>query len=250
MPPSEHPTAGGEGHTPCQTHSADPAPTAPTKPLPLHFGIILFPSFQALDAFGALDALNMLSRRYKMHLYVLAATLDPVGTAYDPALYGGGPRDGVGSRFGQSILPTHTFATAPPLDVLLVPGGLGTRFARNYEPAAAFIRDVFPSLQYLITICTGAGLAARAGVLDGHRATTNKLAWDETVALRAGGEVEWVRRARWVADGKVWTSSGITAGIDCIFAWIREVYGDQVGRNVANWMEYVPAMDPDHDPFA
>lgn len=207
---------------------------------PINFGIVVFPTFQALDAFGPLDALNLLSSTHKMNLYILAETLDPVSTAR-PA------NTGVGSNFAQSILPTHTFATAPPLDVLLVPGGQGTRHA-GIAGAIAFIAAVFPSLQYLITVCTGSGLAARAGVLDGRRATTNKFAWRETTALRR--EVEWVHRARWVEDGNVWTSSGISAGIDVIFAWMRAVYGEEVAQDVADRMEYVPALDADNDPFA
>lgn len=97
-------------------------------------------------------------------------------------------------------------------------------------------------------MCTGAGIAARAGVLDGWRATTNKLAWAETVALRR--EVRWVHRARWVEDGNVWTSSGISAGIDVAFAWIRKVYGEEVAKDVVDRMEYTPVLDPDDDPFA
>lgn len=176
-----------------------------------------------------------------MDLHIVAETLDPVATRpfKDPK--------GLGSEFSQRVLPTHTFDTAPPLDVLLVPGGLGTRLP-GIARADDFVRAVFPTLQYLITICTGAGIAARAGVLDGRRATTNKLAWKEMVAL--GPEVQWVHRARWVEDGNVWTSSGISAGIDVIFAWIRTVYGESVGKDIADRMEYTPVMDSSDDPFA
>ncbi|KAJ4416542.1 hypothetical protein N0V82_006664 [Gnomoniopsis sp. IMI 355080] len=206
---------------------------------PLSFGVVLFPGFQALDVFGPLDALNILSTFYKMNLYILAETLEPVSTR--PLV------EKLGSNFGESILPTHTFTTAPPLDVLLVPGGRGTRVS-GIASAVGFVRDVFPSLRYLITVCTGAGIAARAGVLDGRRATTNKLAWEETIAL--GPKVRWVHRARWVEDGNVWTSSGISAGIDVTFAWMRAVYGEEIAKIIADRMEYTPIMDPDNDPFA
>jgi len=141
---------------------------------PVNFGVILFPGFQALDVFGPLDALNILSQTQKMNLYIIAATLDPVSTKLP------GPK---GSDFGQSVVPTDTFETAPPLDVLIVPGGQGTR-SPEVSTAIDFIEATYPTLQYLITICTGSGLAARAGVLDGKRATTNKRAWKETTALR------------------------------------------------------------------
>ncbi|KAF6818056.1 dj-1 family protein [Colletotrichum plurivorum] len=225
--------------------------TRPGKPV--NFGIVVFPAFQALDAFGPLDALNLLSRSYDMNLYTIAETLDPVSTKIVPgaqkqpgAIPATGPEE-LASDFGQTILPTYTFQTCPPLDVLIVPGGQGTRYA-GIRSAIDFVRDRFPELQYLITVCTGSGVAARAGVLDGRRATTNKISWESTIALRP--EVNWVHRARWVQDGNVWTSSGISAGIDVTFAWIGAVYGKDVAKNVAKRMEYTPVEDANDDPFA
>ncbi|GKT45026.1 isonitrile hydratase [Colletotrichum spaethianum] len=209
----------------------------------LNFGVVVFPAFQALDVFGPLDALNLLARSYNMNLYTIAETLDPVSTkqntTHKPAT--------TTSDFGQRIVPTHTFQTAPPLDVLIVPGGQGTRYP-GISTAINFIRERFDSLQYLLTVCTGSGVAARAGVLDGRRATTNKLSWEETIALRP--EVDWIHKARWVQDGHVWTSSGISAGIDLTFAWIGAVYGKDVAKNIADRMEYTPVEDPSWDPFA
>ncbi|KAG8157988.1 hypothetical protein KVR01_012260 [Diaporthe batatas] len=231
---------------PSETHTSGNA-----RPKPVNFGVIVFPAFQLLDVFGPLDALSLLSRSYNMNLYIIAATMDPVSTKrLTPPDSGGiqpGPSKSPG--FGTTILPTHTFSTAPDLDVLVVPGGQGTR-ARSpaISEAIGFIRERFDSLQYLITVCTGAGLAARSGVLDGRRATTNKLAWEETTALRP--QVDWVHRARWVNDGNIWTSSGISAGIDVTFAWIEDVYGADVAKDVADRMEYTRVTDPDNDPFA
>ncbi|RMJ24047.1 DJ-1 PfpI family protein [Aspergillus sp. HF37] len=194
--------------------------------LPIRIGILLYPGFQALDAFGPLDALNVLSWTHPVTLSILAASLDPVSTK--------SPRHAHAA--GQSIVPTHTFASAPPLDVLLVPGGLGSRGSGS-EVAAAIqlIRDVYPSLKHLITVCTGSSLAARAGVLDGKRATTNKMAWSEITAL--GPRVDWVAKARWVRDGNVWTSSRVSAGIDVAFAWIEDVFGEEVAQRIAVGME-------------
>ena len=111
------------------------------------------------------------------------------------------------SSFWPKILPTHTFATAPELDVLLVPGGAGVR-APDVKNITDFIADRYPSLEYLITVCTGAGLAAKSGVLDGRRATTNKSAWSTVTAW--GPNVNWIRQARWVVDGNIWTASGVS----------------------------------------
>ncbi|MCJ1363532.1 hypothetical protein MMC16_002639 [Acarospora aff. strigata] len=212
---------------------------------PCNYDMVPFPGFQALDVFGPLDALNLLSLRQPMTLSLIASTLDPVSTKPISA-----PMNPHTSNFSQSVVPTHTFAAPPPsLDVLIVPGGLGTRApAPALADLIAFIKDSYPTLQHLITVCTGAGLAARAGVLDGKRATTNKAAWNATTAL--GPNVEWVPRARWVRDGNVWTSAGVSAGIDVTLAFVAEVVGTETAAAVANTMEYERHVDPSWDPFA
>ncbi|KAJ6029318.1 uncharacterized protein N7446_011334 [Penicillium canescens] len=192
----------------------------PPNPNPLRIGVVLFPGFQALDVFGPVDCLNVLSWSHNLTLSLLSSTLDPVTTK--------APISPV--ALGQSLVPTHTFATAPTLDLLLVPGGLGTRIpCPEISDAIAYIRATYPSLKYLVTVCTGSILASRAGVLDGKRATTNKMAWATTVAYPG------VR---------------VSAGIDVTFAWIGDVYGEEVARRNANGMEYTPHEDSRFDPFA
>ncbi|KKA27443.1 hypothetical protein TD95_005222 [Thielaviopsis punctulata] len=216
-----------------------------TATQPRNFGVVIFPSFQALDVFGPLDILNILSSSRHMNLSLIAETLDPVSTAPTQPQH-----NRFHSSFAERLVPTHTFSEPPPgLEVLFVPGGLGTRApADQLEPVVSFIRTAYPSLKYLITVCTGAGLAARAGVLDGKRATTNKKAWVETVAL--GPKTYWVAKARWVADGNIYTTSGITAGIDGTFGWIEEVFGSDKAEELAVNMEYLRVKDADNDPFA
>ncbi|KAI9826841.1 MAG: hypothetical protein M1832_005780 [Thelocarpon impressellum] len=211
--------------------------------VPQRYGIILFQAFESLDVFGPLDALQMLSRQYKLDLALISATtLEPVTT--EPRVPSMNPKN---SSFFQRVVPTHTLADAPPLDVLFVPGGLGTR-APDLNATVAYIQATYPRLQYLISVCTGVGLVARASVLDGKRATTNKASWAATVAL--GPDVRWVPKARWTADGNVWTSSGISAGIDVTLAFIAHAYGAEVAGGIADSMEYVWNRDPSDDPFA
>jgi transcriptional regulator GlxA family with amidase domain len=131
--------------------------------------------------------------------------------------------------------------------VLIIPGGLGTR-SPYLNSTIDFVRETYPNLQYLITICTGAGIAARAGVLDGRRATTNKAAWNATVVL--GPNVKWVKEARWVVDRNIWTTSGISAGIDGTLAFIDKVYGKEEATRISNLMEYTRETKSHNDPFA
>ncbi|KAK0245391.1 class I glutamine amidotransferase-like protein [Armillaria nabsnona] len=208
--------------------------------VPVNYGIVVFPTFQALDVFGPLDALNMLSFAYPLNLFIIAETLDPVTTKPQTNV--------VNSNFSESIVPTHTFDSPPEsLDVLIVPGGLGT-WASNLNATIDYIAATYPSLQYLITVCTGATLAARAGVLDGKNATTNKKSWEW--ATSQGPNVNWISHARWVVDGNIYTTSGVSAGIDGTFAFMEAVYGDNATETVANSMEYVRETNSSWDPFA
>lgn len=135
---------------------------------PTKFAVALFDGFQSLDVFGPLDALNYLSKTKALELSLLGPTLSPVSTLHNPTP----------GRIGQHVVPTHTYATAPEdIEVLLVPGGQGTRDAEYTQVVVDFIRERYPKLRYLLTVCTGSALAARSGVLDGKEATSNKLSF-------------------------------------------------------------------------
>lgn len=231
------PHAAGPNAPDCPKYPAEP-------PASLRYGMLVFPAFQALDAFGPLDVLNTLAFEYKNNtIAIIAKTLDPVSTT--------APR--MNTTFAQSIVPTHTFDNAPELDVLIVPGGAGTRDPADViGPQVEYIRRVFPNIKYLITVCTGAKLAADAGVLDGENATTNKNAYDWVISQPGSAKVNWIRKARWVegATGKVWTTSGISAGIDGVFAWVGKVYGEEKATAIAKSLEYTRITDWQNDPFA
>lgn len=203
----------------------------------------MFPAFQSLDVFGPLDALNILSLSRKLDLAVIANSTDAVSTK--PRSDG---MDKFNSSMAQSIVPTHTFANAPEdLEVLIVPGGIGSS-APDLEPLVDYIKQTYPKLKYLLSVCTGARFLARAGILDGRCATTNKRAWDKVIV--EGPKVNWVPTARWVIDGNVWSSSGVSAGIDMMFAFLDAVYGTQVAEDLSKGLEYVRIVDWREDPFA
>lgn len=135
---------------------------------PSKYGVVLFDGFQSLDVFGPMDILNILSQTAPIQLSVLSATADPVSTHVKA----------ISHTIGQAIVPTHAFQNAPDdIEVLLVPGGKGTRDLELTQPAVDYIKAAYPKLRYLLTVCTGSALAARAGALDGLRATSNKIAF-------------------------------------------------------------------------
>ncbi|KAL3469568.1 class I glutamine amidotransferase-like protein [Aspergillus californicus] len=219
----------------CSIAVADPS-------TPKTYGVLLFRAFELLDVFGPLQALANLARTTQLNLVLLSETLDPVTTQPITSAM-----NKFNSSFFPTINPTHTLDNAPPLDVLIIPGGLGTR-SPYLNRTIDFIAATYPKVQYMLTICTGSALAARSGVLDGRRATTNKASWSSVVSY--GPEVEWVPQARWVVDGNIWSSSGVAAGIDAMFAFIGEVYGQDVASDIADLIEYERHTDADWDPFS
>ncbi|KAL0943931.1 dj-1 family protein [Colletotrichum truncatum] len=227
---------------PSTTTSVPAAPSAPAS-VPKNFGMLIFRAYEMLDVFGPLDALGVLARMYQLNLYLISNTMDPVTVEpTSPAM------NSKNSSFFPVLLPTHTYATAPKdIEVLMIPGGLWTR-SPNLNDTIAYVRESYPNLKYLISICTGASIAARAGVLDGRRATTNKASWASTIVH--GPNVTWVPKARWVVDGNVWSSSGVSAGIDATLAFISEVYGKNNATYIADMMEYDWHTDSSWDPFS
>ncbi|POR33544.1 Uncharacterized protein TPAR_06234 [Tolypocladium paradoxum] len=211
--------------------------------LPRNWAVALFNSFDPIDIFGPIDPLFYLSFSRQLNLALVSDTLDPVWVrTASEAL------NKMNSTFQVSVNPTHTYNKPPKdIDVLLVPGGPGSRLG-NVTTTIDFVRKVYPNLKYLITTCTGAGIAARAGVLDGKRATTNKAAWNTITPM--GPNVKWTSPARWVVDGNIWTSSGIASGLDLIFAFIEAVYGEKLSHDIQGITEHQRTTDPCDDPFA
>lgn len=154
-----------------------------------------------------------LSHSYKVTLSVIAEETGPV-TTIPPAhvMTEGEPPVDFGYMLGPQITATHTFKNAPALDILLIPGGTGNMVLEHDGNTSIedFVASRFEQLDYLLSVCTGTLSLAKSGVLSGKRATTNKRRWADVT--QAGKNITWVPSARWVEDGKVWTSSGVAAG--------------------------------------
>lgn len=110
------------------------------------------------------------------------------------------------------------------------------------------MRAVSGNAERVLTVCTGSILLGMSGVLDGHRATTNKMDFTSTVHLAPG--VDWVKQARWVEDGKFYTSSGVSAGMDMALAVMADLFGMEMADRLALGCEYEWHNDAARDPFA
>jgi len=192
-------------------------------------GALLFPGFELLDTFGPLEMFGNMPG---------AVDIVTVAERKGPVRSGQGP----------SAMADYGFDDCPPLDLLLIPGGMGTRTEVDNAALIDWLRQRASSAEVVMTVCSGTALLARAGLLDGRRATTNKMFFHEVT--EQGPRVEWVREARWVEDGKYATSSGVSAGIDMALAVIAKLSGQQVSDSLAVATEYDWHRDAAWDPFA
>jgi transcriptional regulator GlxA family with amidase domain len=201
--------------------------------MPITYGAVLFEGFELLDVFGPFEAFGMVKTRTADMpvLLFVAATAGQVTSAQ-------GPR----------AVADYGFGDCPEVDVLLVPGGVGTRRQVEDDAMLGFLRRRAQSARIVCSVCTGAGVLARAGLLDGKRATGNKAVFPWVVSQ--GPAVRWVPEARWVEDGMFWTSSGVSAGIDMALAIVSKLHGAEVAEKIATGMEYDWHRDPTWDPFA
>lgn len=192
-------------------------------------GALVFPGFELLDLYGPLEMFGLNQDAFKIH--IVAETMDPV--AATP-----GPR----------TTPDEAFGDRERYDILLVPGGMGSRPGMENRALITWIAEQAGRAEIIASVCTGSALLAGAGVLDGRRATSNKMAWDWVVST--GPKVDWVRQARWVEDGNIFTSSGVSAGTDMSLALIEKLIGIEAMETIARRAEYVRNPNPNDDPFA
>jgi transcriptional regulator GlxA family with amidase domain len=160
-----------------------------------------------------------------------------------------GPQAGpVASAQGPQVLASCSYSEAPAAEVVLVPGGIGTRSLVTDGAFLDWLATWAGEAEIVSSVCTGSAVLAAAGLLDGYQATSNKraFAW----AQSQGPNVNWVAAARWVEDRNRWTSSGVAAGIDMTLALIARRHGEEVAADVADRAEYDWHRDSAWDPFA
>jgi transcriptional regulator GlxA family with amidase domain len=200
--------------------------------------VVLFDGFTVLDVYGPVQAFAASTLRredgsFHRHFQVVTVAKEA------------GP---VKSGEGPTTVADYSFETLPPVDILLVPGGMGTRKGVDDAALIDLIKRASGNSEMTTTVCTGTALLARTGLIDHRPATTNKMAWEWVKSQ--GPEVDWKRVARWVDDGNIVTSSGVSAGIDMALALVARLHDRETAERAARVMEYVWNDDPDNDPFA
>lgn len=190
-------------------------------------GIIVFKDVEVLDFSGPFEVfsatrLNEQKRREEpspFNVFLVAETKGLVAAAG-----------------GMRVFPDYDLDDCPALDILVVPGGWGTRSEMNNERLLRWIADRSRQVEILASVCTGALLLGKAGLLDGKRATTHWRSLDWMQELFPKTIVE--RQLHFVEDGTLFTSAGISAGIDMVLKVVARLFGDGVAQATAKHMEY------------
>jgi len=195
----------------------------------MRLGAVLYNDFELLDAYGPLEMFGCLGN--DLEIVVIAEH-----------------KGGVKSSAGPQSLAEYDFADAPELDLLLLPGGVGTVPELSNPALLDFLRTRCPDIQINMSVCSGSALFAKAGLLDGLRATSNKMFF--SLASTQSDKVDWIENARWVDAGQFVTSSGVSAGTDMALAVIERLFGAERAQQVAAFTEYQRHTDADSDPFA
>lgn len=205
--------------------------TAPS----LSIGVILLDNHELLDSTGPIDLLTNISHKFLSQLPQTEAFLP-----FAPRLtwhYISHDLSPVSATGGPQLLPTTTYTTCPPLDVLIVPGP--DALAPLRDDVKEFIITRVEQVQAVLAVCTGSIVLAKAGVLAGKSAMSNKIllkAIGKDVAFGA----RWVYKGRWMRDGKIWTCGGVTAGLDMTAAWMLENFDNAMVK----WSFEVAEFEP------
>ena len=187
----------------------------------LTVGILLFPDAEELDWAGPFEVFSMAAMGKELDVVTIAQTAEPVRCAN-----------------GLRVLPDHDFASAPKLDIVLVPGGLGTQVEMDNTVLIDWLSAAAAPCSWVTSVCTGAALLHRAGLASGCEITTH---WGYIETLRELAPDAKVRDdIRYVRDGRLLTAAGVSAGIDMSLWLVGELYGAEHARLTRKWMQYDP----------
>ena len=192
-------------------------------------GILLFDDVEELDFVGPYEVFTMAGETQKRRNEAVSHDVLLLGESEGP----------VRCAKGVQVVPHMSIAAAPALDVLLIPGGMGTRREVKNEKLLAWIANAAKSCRWVTSVCTGSYLLAAAGPARGKRVTTH---WAFVEQLRARGDAgEVLENVRYVRDGNVVTSAGVSAGIDMALWVTGQLHSAAFARDVQRAMQYDPA---------
>lgn len=189
----------------------------------------VFDDFETLDLFGPIEMLGSLTDSYRIQFASLTGNII---------------ENKHGVRLATMAIDDLEYRT----DILLIVGGIGTRALVDDKDFLQALTTLATTAHWVLSVCTGSALLARAGLLDNKRATSNNRAWEWVITQ--SDKVNWVKHARWVVDGKYYSASGVSAGMDMALGFIADRHGLAIAQEIAQKTEYRWQDDSDYDEFA
>ena len=189
---------------------------------PRNVAILIFDEVEVLDFCGPFEVFSVTGRQKQQAPFNVYTTAEKSGLVL--------------ARNHFSVNPRYTFADCPPPDILVVPGGWGTRREMNNPNVIDWIKVVAPKTELILSVCTGALLLARAGLLDGLKATTHHGAMD--LLRETASKAAILDNQRVIDNGKVVLSAGVSAGIDAAFHVVARLLGNEEALETARYIEY------------
>lgn len=187
-----------------------------------NLAILVFDDAEVLDFCGPFEVFSLANRKFDLPAFQVFTVSEKRGPIH--------------ARNGLSINPDYRFADCPRPDLLLIPGGWGTRKEMNNLPLLKWIQRNAETAELVLSVCTGAFLLGKVGLLDGLDATTHHSGFDRLREIAPTATVHEDRR--FVDTGKVVTSAGIAAGIDMSLHIVKRLQGEEAAEAVAKQMEY------------
>ena len=184
--------------------------------------IYLFDDVEALDFTGPFEVFSVtdeLSEYQRLNVYTVAREEKPIIT-----------------RNGLSVNPHYSIANAPKPDILIIPGGDGARSVLGQEDVLSWILSSAGTAEKVLSVCSGAIILAKIGLLKGLKATTHHQVFDVLESLAPDTVI--IKGQRFVDNGKIITSAGISAGIDMSLHVIEQLFGAEVADATCEYMEY------------
>jgi len=192
----------------------------------MKINFILFDIFETLDVFGPVE---ILSRIENADLHYISME-----------------GEAIKSRQNYYIQTEPIFSVIPD-GILVIPGGQGTRNLVDNEAFISKLKSICNSAEYVLSVCTGSALLAKTGVLNNRTATSNKKTFEWVKSINRS--VNWIEQARWTVDGKYYTSSGVSAGMDMSLGFISDLFGEEKAVQIARDIEYVWNRNKEYDFF-
>lgn len=193
----------------------------------MDINILLFDDFETLDIFGPVEIFSFVNE-FKLRYF--------------------SQNGGVITNAQKVKVITQPVEDMNTQGILVIPGGRGTRALVKDTAFLEMLKTLSLKAKYCLSICTGSALLAKCGLLDNKKATSNKmaLAW-----VKSNGEnVQWIDVARWVVDGKYYTASGVSAGMDMALGFVCNLFGRNKAEEIATKIEYIWNDDSTNDKFA